>query len=162
MILRFDHAASLIRKRDAAFVELETVTTQSIATTRAAFDHPRISQARNFTTRPREIGPSPAASILLAMATRATLLSNGEVLAADGVGPGGVLASSELYEPTATHVDGSGSIDNQGNEVSFKFRATQADDGSKLGPFTFCDRAAGMCIAKAWIQSLSIPGNTAD
>jgi hypothetical protein len=92
------------------------------------------------------------------------LLSYGEVLAAGGGNELGALASAELYEPgvTATHVDGRGAFDNQGNEVMFSFRAAQADDGSRLGQFTFCDPAAGMCITKGIIRSLSIPSNTAD
>jgi hypothetical protein len=61
-----------------------------------------------------------------------------------------------------TKVQGLGAFDNQGNQVSFKFRASQANDSNKLGPFTFCDPAAGICTAKARIQSLSITGNTAD
>jgi hypothetical protein len=61
----------------------------------------------------------------------------------------------------ATHADGRGILDNQGNEVSFSFRATQADDGSELGHFAFCDPAAGVCIIKGVTQSLSITGNTA-
>ena len=51
---------------------------------------------------------------------------------------GSVLASAELYDPgivVATHVDGRGTFDNQGNEVTFKFRATQADDGSRSRAF---------------------------
>ncbi len=96
----------------------------------------------------------------------AILLSNGMVLVAGGAdGSGFPLASAELYDPGivgATHVDGRGTLDNQGNEVTFKFRASQVDDGSKLGPFTFCDPAAGVCIKKGIIRSLSIPSNTAD
>ncbi len=97
----------------------------------------------------------------------ATLLPNRQVLAAAGedMVVGGLLASAELYDPGivgATHVDGRGTLDNQGNEVTFKFRASQADDGSRLGPFTFCDPAAGVCITKDIIRSLSIPSNTAD
>jgi galactose oxidase-like protein/Kelch motif protein len=96
----------------------------------------------------------------------ATLLSNGEVLAAGGANDElGTLASAELCDPgivTATHVDGRGTFDNQGNEVTFGFRGTQADDGSRLGRFAFCDPAAGVCITKGIIRSVSIPSNTAD
>lgn len=98
----------------------------------------------------------------------ATLLTNGKVLATAGVGLVDgeleILASAELYDPgitAATHVDGSGSIDNQGNEVTFRFSAAQSDDSSRLGQFTFCDTAAGVCTAKARVQSLTITGNTA-
>ena len=94
----------------------------------------------------------------------ATLLPNGEVLVAGGSGNNTILASAELYDPgitAATHVDGSGSIENnQGREVTFRFSA-QAGDSSRLGQFTFCDTAAGKCTAKARVQSLSITGNTA-
>lgn len=91
----------------------------------------------------------------------ATLLPTGEVLAAGGVGP---LSSTELYDPgieTATKVYGSGTVNNQGNEVTFRFRASQTVEGSKLGPFEFCDPAGGVCIAKAGIYDLSITGTTA-
>ncbi|SRR6266568_6278591 len=40
--------------------------------------------------------------------------------------------------------------------------AAQAGDSSRLGQFTFCDTAAGVCTAKARVQSLTITGNTAD
>ncbi len=93
-----------------------------------------------------------------------TLLSDGRVLAAGGIGDV-FLLSAELYDPgivTATHVDGRGAFDNQGNEVTFRFRITQADDGSRLGHFAFCDTAAGVCTIKGITRSLSITGNTAD
>jgi hypothetical protein len=91
----------------------------------------------------------------------ATLLSNGEVLVAGGF-KFGVLASAELYDTgIATKVLGSGVVDNQGDEVSFRFRASQAVDTRKLGEFTFCDPAASVCMSKAGIDSLSITGNTA-
>ena len=86
------------------------------------------------------------------------------VLAAAGYGSFGSLASTELYDPAitaATHVDGRGAIDNQGNEVTFKFRARQGGDGF-LGYFSFCDPAAGVCITNAKIRSLSITGNSAE
>ena len=94
----------------------------------------------------------------------ATLLPNGKVLVAGGESTR-TLASAELYDPgivAGTHVDGGGTFESQGNEVTFRFHATQADDGSRLGPFTFCDPAAGVCITKGIIRSLSIPSNTAD
>ena len=94
----------------------------------------------------------------------ATLLSDDEVLAAGGFNFPRYLASAELYDPGIVggiHVEGRGAVDSQGNQVSFKFRATEADDGSKLGPFNFCDPAAGVCTASARVQSLSITGNTA-
>ena len=68
----------------------------------------------------------------------------------------------DLNWVAATTVQGLGTFENQGNEVTFGFRATQADDSSKLGRFEFCDPAAGVCITKGIIQSLSIPSNTAD
>jgi FG-GAP repeat protein len=55
----------------------------------------------------------------------------------------------------STKVQGRGSVANQ------RFRVSQVDDSSKLGQFTFCDPAAGMCTAKARVQNLSITGNTA-
>ena len=60
----------------------------------------------------------------------ATLLPDGKVLVADGRYGPFFLASAELYDTgiTATHVDGLGAFDNQGNEVTFRFRATQAED----------------------------------
>ena len=66
----------------------------------------------------------------------ATLLPNGKVLAAGGP------ASAELYDPGIV-VDGRGAVDNQGNEVTFTFRANQSDDSSTLGYFSFRDLAAG-------------------
>ncbi len=96
----------------------------------------------------------------------ATLLANGRVLAAGGYNrnpPG--FASAELYDPGivgGTHVDGRGTVDNQGNAITFRFSAAQADDGGRLGHFAFCDPAAGVCITKGIIRSLSIPSNTAD
>ena len=62
----------------------------------------------------------------------------------------------------ATSVDGLGGFDNQGNEVTFRFRASQAEDGSRLGLFDFCDPVAGVCITNAGIWWLSIRGNTAE
>jgi Kelch motif/Galactose oxidase, central domain len=90
----------------------------------------------------------------------ATLLPNGKVLVAGGNDSGWQnLASAELYDPgvAVTTVDGRGTFDNQGNEVMFRFGADQADDGSKLGHFEFCDSAAGVCITKGTIRSLSHP-----
>ena len=62
----------------------------------------------------------------------------------------------------ATKVDGLGAFDNQGNQVTFKFYATQKINCSTLGHFSFCDPAAGVCITRAEIRNLSITGNTAD
>ena len=87
------------------------------------------------------------------------------MLVAGGADGSGIpLASAELYDPgivAATNVDGRGAVDNQGNEVTFKFRASQGGDGS-LGYFSFCDPAAGVCITNAKIRSLSITGNSAE
>ena len=69
---------------------------------------------------------------------------------------------SNIAFTAPTTGEGRGAFDNQGNEVTFRFFATQADDGSRLGQFTFCDPAAGVCITKGIIQSLSIPSNTVD
>src|SRR5207244_7079825 len=61
----------------------------------------------------------------------ATLLSNGMVLAAGGEDLGD-LSSTELYEPravVATQLDGRGTNEKQGNEVTFEFRAGQTQNG---------------------------------
>lgn len=96
----------------------------------------------------------------------ATLLPNGMVLVAGGGRRGGVpLASAELYDPgivAPTTVTGRGTLDNQGNPVTFNFHATQANDSGTLGRFSFCDPAAGVCATNAGIRSLSINGNSAD
>ena len=94
----------------------------------------------------------------------ATLLPSGEVLVAGGFGVE-YLKSAELYDPgivTATTVDGRGTLDNEGNEVTFQFRATQAADSNKLGNFFFCDPAAGVCITRAGIRTLAITWNSAE
>ena len=74
------------------------------------------------------------------------------------------LASAELYDPgivVATKVDGRGHINSQGDRVTFQFRASQSADSTSVDYFFFCDPAAGMCMTKGKIQSLSITGNTA-
>ncbi len=93
-----------------------------------------------------------------------TLLSNGEVLVAGGFQSTNTLKTAELYQPgvSARMIDGRGILDNQGNEVTFKFRATQAVVGSRLGNFSFCDPAASVCITRAAIRTLSITGNSAE
>jgi hypothetical protein len=108
---------------------------------------------------------SPTGNLTVArLGHTATLLPNGQVLAAGGKDCANhALSSAELYDlgiAAATKVYGSGTIDNQGNEVTFRFRASQGNSG-KLGGFEFCDPAAGVCIAKADIYSLSISANTA-
>jgi hypothetical protein len=73
------------------------------------------------------------------------------------------LASAELYDPgivVATKVDGRGSIDNHGNQVTFTLHASQAADSSTLGSFSFCD-PADACVTIGKIRTLSISGNTA-
>jgi len=61
----------------------------------------------------------------------------------------------------ATKVDGRGHINSQGDRVTFQFRASQSADSTSVDYFFFCDPAAGMCMTKGIIQSLSITGNTA-
>jgi Galactose oxidase, central domain len=93
----------------------------------------------------------------------ATLLPDGEVLAAGGFNADDFfLPSAELYEPGIGVVEGRGAADNQGNEVTFNFRATQSDESGTLGYFSFCDPAAGVCIAKARIWTLSLAASSAD
>lgn len=65
-------------------------------------------------------------------------------------------------ETVNTNIGGRGTIESQGNQVSFNFRASQASEGSKLGFFAFCDPGAGVCIEEAGIYNLSISGNTAN
>ena len=60
-----------------------------------------------------------------------------------------------------TKVDGHGSIDNEGDRVTFHLRASQSDENTSVGNFSFCDPAAGVCLTNAGIRSLSITGNTA-
>ena len=95
----------------------------------------------------------------------ATLLPSGKVLVAGGDNSHrGILSSAELYDPgilAASKVNGGGTVDNQGNQVSFKFRATQSDV-RRAGDFSFCDPAAGVCATKARIQNLSIVANSAE
>jgi hypothetical protein len=66
-----------------------------------------------------------------------------------------------ILEAALSNADGRGALDNQGNEVTFKFHAAHVDE-SIPGHFSLCDPAAGMCTAKARVRSLSIPSNTAD
>lgn len=95
----------------------------------------------------------------------ATLLPNGQVLAAAGFGnPTGEIASAELYDPgiaVPATVKGRGAIAIEGDQITFNFHAAQGDDGSTSGSFSFCDPAAGICITNAKFQNLSVEGNTA-
>ena len=74
------------------------------------------------------------------------------------------VASAELYDPgsLATNVTGRGAIDNQGNQVTFNFRASQSSSAGALGYFSFSDNTAGVSLIHAGIRNLSINGNTAD
>ena len=94
-----------------------------------------------------------------------TLLPDGSVLAAGGQFGGGVnwLASAEIYGASGTlpaHVQGHGAFNNQGNQVTFQFQATQSDEDI-LGSFSFCDNAAGYCPKTGRVTSLSFDGNSA-
>ncbi len=96
----------------------------------------------------------------------ATLLLNGMVLVTGGaLNHKAALASAELYDPgivVATKVDGRGTINSQGDRVTFHFRASQSDDSTSADYFSFCDPAAGVCLTNAGIRNLSINGNTAE
>jgi hypothetical protein len=95
----------------------------------------------------------------------ATLLPNGTVLAAGGESTDVfALDSAELYgSPTdlPSHVVGRGALDNEGNEIPFKFRVAQ-DDDDNLGDFQFCDHTEGFCKKVGRVQSLTITGNSAE
>jgi hypothetical protein len=93
----------------------------------------------------------------------ATLLPDGTVLAAGGGLGITWLASAELYgSPVAlpANIQGRGAFDNQGNQVTFQFQATQSDD-TYLGNFAFCDAVADVCTKRGRVQSLTITGNSA-
>ena len=96
----------------------------------------------------------------------ATLLLNGMVLVTGGAlmhkSP---VASAELYDPgivAATKVDGSGTINNHGDHVTFQVHVSQSDDSTSADDFSFCDPTAGVCSTQATIRNLSINGNTAE
>ena len=65
----------------------------------------------------------------------ATLLLNGMVLVTGGaLSHRGALASAESYDPgivVATKVDGHGTIDRHGDQVTFHFHASQSDEITK-------------------------------
>jgi hypothetical protein len=95
-----------------------------------------------------------------------TVLPNGMILVTGGGFANSIpIASAELYDPgivLATKVDGHGTIDNEGDRVTFHIRASQSDESTSAGNFSFCDRAAGVCLTNAGIGSVSITGNTAE
>jgi hypothetical protein len=62
---------------------------------------------------------------------------------------------------TATSVNGSGSIDGQGDQATFNFHATQSGDRPS-GSLTFNDPAALISITKAKVRTLTFTGNSAD
>ena len=58
--------------------------------------------------------------------------------------------------------DGHGSINSQGDRVTFQFRAGQSDDSTSADYFLFCHPAAGVCLTKAGIRTLSFNRNPAE
>jgi len=91
----------------------------------------------------------------------ATLLPNGMVLVTGGALNHQVpLASAELYDPGIV-VSGRGSIDGQGDEATFKFKARQSDD-RPTGSLSFSDPAAGISITKTKVRTLTFNGSSAD
>ncbi|HEY3664279.1 MAG TPA: post-COAP-1 domain-containing protein [Chthoniobacterales bacterium] len=96
----------------------------------------------------------------------AILLATGEVLVAGGIAPGGsTLDSVEIYNSQtapATKVTGHGTIDNEGNQVTFSISASQPSGSGVRGRFLFCDATAGVCATRARISSLSIHNTEAD
>jgi len=94
----------------------------------------------------------------------ATLLANGTVLAVGGTAGVTGLATAELYGSPAelpTNADGRGTFDNQGNEVTFQFHASQGSDRF-IGYFTFCDPAASECATRGRVEGLTISGKSAN
>ena len=62
---------------------------------------------------------------------------------------------------TATSVNGSGSIDGQGDQATFNFHATQSGDRPS-GSLTFNDPAALISISRAKVRTLTFTANSAD
>jgi hypothetical protein len=62
---------------------------------------------------------------------------------------------------TATSVNGSGSIDGQGDQATFNFHAKQSGDRPG-GSLTFSDLAASISISRAKVRTLTFNGNSAD
>ena len=58
-------------------------------------------------------------------------------------------------------MSGRGSIDGQGDEATFQFRAKQSDD-RPTGSLSFSDPAAGISITETKVRTLTFNANSAD